>query len=273
MDFSIENVGFFGVMAFSKDGEEIKVDLEEMTIEYDEITLNIQNFFIEALWKVLLNHDFVKNYIIKNTLEDLSKRASELRLNKLFVFELHDKKYVFGMKDKPILRQAEEFFVINNFYLSEQNNETSARLEDPLLSNLQLNVNTQTLGLLLKLFEDKLVIDLNSIPAIKDKLTVRNLSTLFPGMQKLYPNDPDKPILMKIYFRMNEAPIRQTDFNLFLFANVLLEMKVDGGREKLCSMQLDSYINMMINSSSKNLSKTYFNQPNLRVFDVQLEEC
>lgn len=236
VDFSIEEVDFSGLMTFSKFGADVRMNLDGMLIEYGDIQLDIENLFLEALWQILLDHDFVKNYIIENTLDDLSEKASKLKLNKLVEFDLHGKRYVFGMKDKPTFRQSDQFFLTHNFFFEEENSQPSTQTDDQPLSNLQLGLKADTLGHLLKLFEEKLVIDLDSIPAIKDKLTVQFLSVLFPGLSKLYPNDPDKHINLKIYFKLNEAPIQQRDYNLFLFANILLEMKVNEGKEKLCSL-------------------------------------
>lgn len=86
---------------------------------------------------------------------------------------------------------------------------------------MEVQIRVETLKNLLKIFEDKLVLDLNEIKALKDKMNVENLSVLFPGLALLYPDEPKKKILMKLSFKLpKENSLVDRDYNLFLFSNI-----------------------------------------------------
>ena len=115
---------------------------------------------------------------------------------------------------------------------------------------MEIRVHIETLTKILKLFEDKLKIDMNEIEKLKDKMNVQTLSVLFPGLVELYPDHPEKKILMNIQFKLPaKDALSERDFNLFLFSNIEIKM-MEENKDPVCMMTLESYFNLMINSSS-----------------------
>lgn len=47
---------------------------------------------MEFLWYVLINHDFVKKYVIKNILEDITTKAEKINLREIIEFDIKGEK-------------------------------------------------------------------------------------------------------------------------------------------------------------------------------------
>lgn len=143
-------------------------------------------------------------------------------------------------------------------------------MNDLKLKNFFTSINTKTLGNLLKLIEKKLKLDLNTVKAISDKLNVKNLSILFPGLNKLYPDEPDKEINVNLSLELPRSDsLVMRDFNMFFFSNIIIDLQ-EKNNDPICQISLVNYINLMIESSILNLSKFYFNEPNLKIKEVKV---
>lgn len=127
------------------------------------------------------------------------------------------------------------------------------------------SIRASTLSKFLKLVEKKLNLELNTVKAIKDKLNVKNLSVIFPELNTLFPNQPDKIIKINVILKLpSNDPIILRDFNLFFVNNLTILLREENDDE-ICEMEIVNYLNLMIGTSLKNPNKFYFNEPNLQI--------
>lgn len=75
------------------------------------------------------------------------------------------------------------------------------------MKNFSFDINLETAGTVMKLLENKLMFKLEEMEDISEKLTIENLSILFPDMARKYKNDMKKLLRLHLKFDLPDKPL------------------------------------------------------------------